>query len=168
MGTVYPMICDKCGHNFRASFGVGFLFPSVYAEVTVSAKSGELGAELKKFFTEHPNGAIDVSNIFGVCKQCGEFDNVKNLSMYLPADDFSPAERQGRWSVAFPFERAEYVAPKDLKEHYKLFAKYPHKCKHCGGEMEIFNEDDFAVKDNFECPRCHNKLVPGDEIIFWD
>ena len=158
------------------------MFPEVYEETVQQAKLGELGAELKKFFDEHPDGAIDVSYALGLCKTCGELYTVKDLSMYLPKDDFSPAKRQSHWSVAAPFTGAEYVSPTDLKEHYELFAKYPHECK-CGGEMKIFNEDDFQktrhsmetsfptfvteIRD-FDCPCCHGKLLVEGYTMLWD
>lgn len=182
MGCGYDLHCKRCNYNFAVSFGVGFMFPEVYEETVQQAKRGELGAELKKFFTEHPDGAIDVSYALGVCQKCGELYAVKDLSMYLPKDDFSPAKRQSRWSIAAPFTGVEYVSPMDLVEHYELFAKYPHKCK-CGGEMKIFTEDYFKkirysvdtdfptliteIRD-FDCPRCHGKLVVGSGRILWD
>ena len=59
MGTGYTRKCPKCGFEFHSSTGVGFLFPKVYAETVQKAKEGELGEELKSFFAEHKDGAIN-------------------------------------------------------------------------------------------------------------
>ena len=182
MGCGYNLHCEKCDYRSQVYFGVGLMSPEVYEKTVQQAKLGELGAELKNFFAEHPDGAIDISYSLGVCKKCGEIYTVEDLSMYLPKDNFSPYKNHGSRSVAAPFHGAEYVSPTDLKEHYELFAKYPHECR-CGGEMKIFNEDDFQkiryttdtgvimgiseIRD-FDCPRCHGKILVGSGTILWD
>ena len=182
MGCGYNVHCEQCDYRSQVYFGVGLMLPKVYEETVQKAKLGELGAELKKFFEEHPDGAIDVSYALGLCKKCGAFYTVTDLSTYLPIDDFSPNKGYCPRSVAESFHEAEYVLPRDLNEHYELFAKYPHKCK-CGGEMKIFNEDDFQktrhsmetsfptfvteIRD-FDCPRCHGKLLVEGYTMLWD
>ncbi|MBQ3336516.1 MAG: hypothetical protein IJG80_03845 [Selenomonadaceae bacterium] len=164
MGTGYTLHCKECGYNFDAFFGVGFLFPSVYKETMEAAKNGALGEKLQRFLTENPNGAIDVSNVVSVCKKCGEIENVLDLTMYFPKKGFSPVKPQGRWSVAFPFIGEDYVTPWDLQEHYKVFVKYPHKCKRCGAEVELVTEEHL---EKINCPNCHKSLSVED-IINWD
>lgn len=168
MGMGYQIACTKCGYNFTVMFGVGMMFPRAYEKTVQQAKSGELGEEIQNFLLEHPDGAIDVSAVMGVCKNCGRLENITDLSMYLPKENFSPPETQGRWSVAAPFTETKYVSPWDLKTHYELFAEYPHKCKHCGGELEIFTEKDAKHGlSNLKCPLCHATLNMNANLL-WD
>ena len=111
-----------------------------------------------EFLTENPDGAIDVENVLAVCHKCGTHERIHDLSMYLPKKNISPDEKNnhGRWSVAMPFENANYVAPDDLEENYTLFAKYPHRCKNCGGEVEIYNETNIK---KLKCPKCNSPML---------
>ena len=165
MGVGYDLVCQKCGYSFEAWLGIGRMYPAVYEETVQKGKRGELGEELQKFLLENPSGAIDISCVVGACKKCGELHNIDDLSMYLPKKGLKPDKPKGRWSVSMPFEGAEYVSPMDLKAHYELVAKYPHKCKHCGGEIKIFTEKTIG---RIKCPHCHEKLVKGDKLIMWD
>ena len=140
------------------------MFPAVYAETVAKGKRGELGAELQKFLLEHPDGAIDASNVVGVCKKCGALENLIDLSMYLPTEGYTPEKPKGRWSVAFPADDIDYVAPSDLQGDYALFARYPHRCKQCGGEMKIFTEETIG---RIKCPRCKLRLEETGGIL-WD
>lgn len=164
MGVGYSYKCPKCDHGINLYFGVGMLFPHTYQENVQAAKSGELGDELKNFFAEHPDGAIDASLVAGVCTKCGEVGNFHDLSMYLPKKNFAPEKNRGRWSVAAPFYDADYVVPWDLASDYELFAKYPHKCPLCGGDMKIFTKETFRAP---ACPRCRTQMI-DDDIIMWD
>lgn len=167
MGQGYKMVCPKCGYEFNASFGVGMMFPAVYDETIQEGKRGELGEELQKFLLEHPDGAINASYVVSMCKKCGWLENIMDLSMYLPKNGFKPNKAKVRWSVAYPGTGIEYVAPWDLsnKEHYELFAKYPHKCKRCGGDVEIFKEKE---RNYFRCPHCKIRLQDTGAILCWD
>jgi len=161
MGTFYRIHCKKCGYEKHVGFGTGFLFPEVYEKTVSAAKKGELGEALKKFFAQNPDGVIDVSNVIAVCPKCKNIEEVKDLSMYLPKKDVSQREKNlnRRWSVAMPFYEKSYVIPWELKEKYNLYEKYPHKCKKCGGDVKIFDEESI---ENFsgkcKCPRCNNKI----------
>lgn len=46
----------------------------------------------------------------------------------------------------------------------KFFAKYPHRCKYCGGDVEIIDEDCFYenYRYSMKCPICHSKLVEDE------
>ena len=163
MGQGYEFKC-KCGYSFNPFLGVGFLFPKVYQKRKDSAQKGEYGRELKEFFSEHPEGAIDAAMVVVKCQKCGDYSCVPNLSMYLPKT--KEKRQKGRWSVAMPFEGDDYVAPWELSESYTLFAKYQHTCKSCGGDMDIVPEDDLE-KNGIVCPRC-GKSVSSEETIMWD
>lgn len=162
MGAGCTMKCGKCGYEFRKSSGVGFLFPTVYAETVQKAKDGELGQELQDFFKEHEDGAIDAEGVTLRCSECGAYESGMDLTMYVPNDKKPEKIQHGRWSVAAPYDGADYVSWTDLEEYYTEFAKYPHKCKKCGGSMSIL--DDGA---DMPCPECGEMLEPTD-FIMWD
>ena len=157
MAQGYSFKC-KCGYSFTPILGVGYLFPQVYQDLKKSAIAGELGEELKTFFTEHPEGAIDAETVVARCQKCGKYECVTNLSMYLPKDN---AE-----AVVMPFEGEEYVTSWDLRESYELYAKYQHKCKSCGSDMDIIDEEDIR-NNGIICPKC-GKTIKCDGIIMCD
>lgn len=162
MGRSYKKTCPKCGYEFMETEGVGFMFPSFYQETVQSAKSGELGEEIRDFFKEHEDGAINAEYVSLCCDQCGNLENGVDLSMYVPNGKKTDKEEHGRWSVAFPFEGAHYVTTSDLEEYYQLYARYPHRCEKCGGEMHVVQENEKLL-----CPDCKEPLEITDEIM-WD
>ena len=171
MGVGYDIYCDKCGYGLaHVLFGVGMLFPSTYSETMDDAHSGKLGEKIQTFLLEHPDGALDCSLVLAQCIYCGQCENVLDLTMYLPKNNAPAKNPNQRWSVAMPFDGADYVAPWDLKRHYKAFAAYPHKCKSCGGDMKLFSEEYFERHRHLKCrcPNCRGKLVLGSNLIMWD
>ena len=115
MGSGCKGKCPKCGFEFRSSTGVGFMFPSVYAETVQMAKNGELGDEICNFFLEHENGAINAERVTLCCEKCGSLSNGQDLTMYVPKSKEPGKIEHSRWSVAIPFEEADYVTWMDLK-----------------------------------------------------
>ena len=87
VGRMYSFYCQKCKIRIEAKFGIGMMFPTVYRNTVLKAKNGEIGEEIQKFFTENPNGAIDVSYVFGVCSECGQYEKILDLTMYVPIYD---------------------------------------------------------------------------------
>lgn len=67
MGSGGKMGCPQCGFEFNRSEGVGFFFPQDYKESVEKAKSGKLGKEIKQFFKEHADGAINASYVTLCC-----------------------------------------------------------------------------------------------------
>lgn len=170
MGQGYGCTCNKCGYSFSANLGAGFLFPMVYKETVDAMKKGEYGEQGKKFFTEHPDGAIDCETVVARCKSCGEYGSVPNLTMYVPKKDYDPAKAapKGRWSVAFPFEGADYVSWSDLETYYDVYEKYDHRCPECGGSAEIVEDFEKELDSgNLACTKCDGKLEVTD-LIMWD
>ena len=166
MGQGYVFKC-KCGYSFEPWLGVGIMFPMQYQELKEAAIKGDLGKEIKDFFAEHPEGAIDADTVVARCRKCGKYECVSNLSMYFPKDNTKKKEK-GRWSVAMPFEGEDYVAPWDLQESYELYAKYPHKCEACGGDMDIISEEDLE-QNGLICPICGKPIkYDPDDVIMWD
>lgn len=162
MGSGCKGKCPKCGFEFRSSTGVGFMYSSIYAETVQMAKSGELGDEICNFFREHENGAINAESVTLCCEKCGRLSNGKDLTMYVPKSKKHEKNEHGRWSVAKPSEEADYVFCTDLEEFYDEYAKYPHKCEECGGNMKIIKDDKELL-----CPKCRIPLEPTF-LFFWD
>ena len=160
MGAGYFYRCPKCGYSFWASTGVGFMFPMVYAETVQKAKKGELGKEIQDFFKEHEDGAINASMVILRCEDCGHLSSGMNLTMYVPNGKKPKKNEHGRWSVALPFEGADYVTGIELEEYYTESAKYPHKCENCGGRM-------IPLHTKPVCPECNTPLEEELDLL-WD
>lgn len=70
-----------------------------------------------------------------------------------------------------PYEGADYVTPWEFRDHYKLTAKYPHKCEKCGSAAHVITEQTLARKiaeGSFVCPSCGGPMVVDECVIMWD
>ena len=162
MGSGYTMRCPKCNYKFHAITGIGFMFPKAYEETVRKAKNGELGTEIQNFFREHEDGAINAENVTLCCTKCGDLIYGKDLTMYVPKAKKSDKKEKGKKPDAAPNKDIVYVSWIDLEENYKEFAKYPHKCEKCGGDMRIVDE-----KEEVLCPNCRVPLEVKEHIM-WD
>ena len=138
MGEGRGYICEKCGYQFKASWGNGFLFPMLYAEIKEKMLSGELGMEAKAFLEEYPDGAFDAERTLAQCNECGQYETVIDLTMYTPKKGYIKKINPDQiWSTAAPFRGADYVSWYDLRKNYTEFKKYPHECSKCKGQMRL-------------------------------
>lgn len=152
MGKSYTFQCKKGKYKLYANLGVGMSFPRVFAKIMCKARNGEFGEVPQKFLLENPNGVLDVSNVLAKCVQCGQYDIVPDLTMYLPKN---------------PCHNKDFPMTWELREHYKIFAEYQHKCKQCGGNVEIFKETDFETwKCKITCPYCQGQMGVAKGV--WD
>lgn len=177
MGHGHILQCKKCGYKLKLFLGVGFVFPKVYQETIEGAKEGKYGETVQTFLEKHPDGALNCDNVLLQCTECGNLETEKDLSMYVPKQGAEPIEKE-RWSIAFPFEGADYVAPWDLDpDHYELVCRYEHKCKKCGAKMRTFSEKEMDKKlgkifleekqTEFACPECREPLWQVGDMM-WD
>lgn len=164
MGCGLEYKCS-CGYSFTPYLGVGFLFPQVYEKFVKMGKKGRLGTELQEFLTKHPEGVINAENVVVKCQSCGEYDCVPDLSMYLPK--VNEQSKYDKLSSANYDENENYAVPWDLDERFTLYAKYPHKCKCCGGEARIISEEELNTK-GIVCPRCGKAITKEESRIMWD
>ena len=185
MGTGIGFICEICGYKVSARWGNGFLYPTVYQETVKDMTSGKHGFIAKVFFEEHPDGAINAELTLARCDNCGYYDNVKDLTMYVPKKGYVKTEDpESIWSSAAPFKGADYVSPTDLEKNYIPYQKYPHKCNCCGGDLNIIplytyqpdpngrGADELSAQLESELqeiisPVCKGKMIPL-EFIDWD
>lgn len=165
MGAGYYLHCPVCGYEADVSLGYGFLYPMVYRETQEDAKNGKLGATLKKFYTQHPDGAVNPTLALAQCEKCGKYTSVPDYTMYLPKAGKQKKPPKGRWSVAMPFEGAEYVAPHEFEEAFDVCKLFPHRCGSCRGKVKLLPEEEI---DHLKCPHCKNQVLTVQEICLWD
>ena len=132
MGDGYIFRCSHCDYDFTAYLGVGMMYPAFCQSVMEKGRKGELGPKLQRFLEEHPDGAVDCENVVLRCTACGELDCGPSLNMYVPKEGYTPGPSEGPWSTAMSGEGMSYITPWDLKTHYLLKARYPHRCEKCG------------------------------------
>ena len=170
MGTGYVCKCNKCGFSIEANLGVGFMFPRVYQTAVERMKSGEYGEQGKKFFKEHPDGAISCETVVAKCLSCGDCGPVPDFTMYVPKPDYNPekAEHEDDYSVFPSLREEEYVSWLDLEEHYDEYEKFDHRCPECGGKAEIIPDFEKQLEEGtLGCPKCDG-LMEIEDIIKWD
>ena len=170
MGQGNEYRCEECGYSMTAAYGAGMMYPTVYRETIEKGRAGKLGEKLKTFLAEHPEGAVNCGNSMIRCTKCGSIESEQNLSMYLPKDGDPVPEEKGIWSVAMPQEDIAFVCPWDLPGHYRLYARYPHRCSKCGGKARVISErklDEGVADGTVRCPRCGGRLRSMG-MILWD
>ena len=166
MGDGGEYRCPKCGYRFVANLGVGFMFPSVYAKIVAKMKKGELGEEAKQFFMDHPDGAVNAENVLAVCEECGSYEVVPELSLYIPKTGYVH-KRHGREDLDEEMARIiDYVTQWELEEHYDKIGQLEQRCRSCDGKLKILGGETYDCQD-LTCPCCGETMVM-DGIMFWD
>lgn len=156
MGQTRIYKCDTCGYEAEISEGIGGLFPVVYKQTLQDAKDGKLGEEVRQFFAEHPDGAINAEDTFGLCEQCREYVCVTDYSMYVP--------KEGDEHQKFCAE-AGYVTAEDLRKHYRLVRRYPHQCEKCNTLLKMNGR--FRHQGKLRCPKCGKDMNQTGGLL-WD
>ena len=147
MGKAFTFRCENCGHTLKFYFGTGAMYPEKYQEIINDALIGNLGAEIQKFLIENPHGTINISRVLANCENCGKHEMVRDLTMYLPKENF--------------VQENNYPLPDEFEKNYKIFAKYKHRCSYCGEPVEIITAENFFKNKIFlQCPNCDSKMIP--------
>lgn len=81
MGRGLCYKCSKCGKEYRAFIGVGFMYPTVYSEVFHDMKNGKYGQEMKEA-VELPAASVDAVKYLYICKKCNNWTVDYGLSVY--------------------------------------------------------------------------------------
>ena len=156
MPVVYKFICEKCGYEEEIFLGSGgFWYTKSYPQIVSAAIDGEFGTEIQKIFKAHPNAAVSYSKVLVECNNCGKHENIIDLSVYLPKNEGFDNERK-------------LINFLNLDKCYNRVAKFEPKCKTCGGDVKIFDEDNLDLEDvTLSCPNCQS-LMTGDWVGVWD
>lgn len=70
MGQGIGFKCSKCGKEYVACPGVGFLFPEQYKEIQVAAKEGKYGPEWEELVSSGKYVAVDAETYLYICGKC--------------------------------------------------------------------------------------------------
>lgn len=156
MGMGYFIKCTnrRCRYSAELSEGFGFGFSDQYANALKAAKSGAVSEAHRRFFEEHPEGALNAEEHIYQCGKCGHLFSEPSYSLYLPKDGVSVSDADDPASVL----------PWELPLHYKLAKRYVHHCPNCGGRAKRVKDPILEVAE--KCPRCGSKLRA--ESIMWD
>lgn len=147
MGKAFTFQCKSCGHKLKFYFGTGAMYPQTYQEVLTDALVGKFDSQIQKFLIDNPKGAIDISRVLVNCEHCGKHKMVRDLTMYLPEENF--------------VQEKDYPLTWELGENYKIFAKYKHKCSYCDEPVEIITAEEFLQKKiTLQCPNCEAEMIP--------
>lgn len=158
MGQEFEVRCNKCGYVFEACLGIGMTFPAVYEENVKRMKCGKLGLEAKAFFEQYLNGVINSEQVVARCKECGNYDVVDDLTMYIPKENANIPDEVG------------YVFAEDIKESYVKYMDYPHKCSECGGSSKVYKSfEKKAYNGTLKCPKCDGMMgLNLEQLMMWD
>ena len=151
MGTGYNYKCGKCEHAYLIYPGPGMNFPKQYKNMTSNISEGKYGRELQEVFNSTQYAAVDAENVVYVCKECGSWKEDKDVSLYVPNDPDSIAQKKyGRITVA-ELGFVPYVTRAELDREYHIVKRYYYRCGRCGKRMHKASDDELL---NLQCPKC--------------
>ena len=166
MGQGVGFKCSKCGKEYGASTGIGFLFPEFYKETLQAVKNGDYGAEFAELANKEKYVAVDAELYLYACKKCKHWEVEPGLSLYAPNDAESLAKKQYGIKNVEEWGEVPYVMSFDLQTDYHILKRYTHKCTKCGGVMHKATNKESS---NLPCPDCGGEPTKGFiNIINWD
>ncbi len=165
MGKGYSYVCSKCGKNFDVFLGIGMMFPVIYRRTIEEIKSGKYGEEWKKIFNSQPYTATNAHKYLYKCKNCGYWEESKELSLYVPNDLESFPKTQFGIKTVEEWGYVPYVTEIELKYDYHLIKRYIHKCPKCGKTMNQATEKNEFL--TLSCPDC-GALAKREGELMWD
>ncbi len=166
MGSGVGFKCSKCGKEYCANTGIGFLFPEVYKETLADVKAGKYGEEWKRLALSEELVAVDAERYLYVCKKCGHWEVEYGLSLYAPNNVKKLKKKKYGEKTVEQWGEVPYVMSMDLEEDYHLLKRRVHKCEKCGGVMHKATRDE---ESNLPCPDCGGAPEKGYlNIINWD
>ena len=86
------------------------------------------------------------------------------MALYIPKEGYDPAKmnRNTCWTIGFPAEEYDYIAPNELEENYDFLEYYAHRCTKCRGYTSVvpgFKERRNKDTDRkVECPECGSMM----------
>jgi len=173
MGTEYLYQCHKCLYLHNSFEGVGFAYPYVYHEVMEDIRNGKYGEKYSKYIQEHPDAAVDASEVLFKCEHCGEFVTAPELSIYLPKPGYHAPKNDAAWSVEVPCYSMDYVDNSDLKQregekarprNYDFIFRIEQRCEKCNSPLVLVDTSD---ETKIRCPKC-GMYLKRDDIGDWD
>ncbi len=166
MGSGFGLKCSKCGKEYAAYTGIGFLFPQVYKATITDVKNGKYGEEWKSLSMGKELVAVDAERYLYVCKNCGHWAVEPGLSLYAPNDVEKLKKKKYGEKTVEQWGEVPYVMSMDLEEDYHLLKSWIHKCEKCGDEMHRATHDE---EYNLHCPDCGGAPVEGYHVLHkWD
>ena len=153
MGRGKSYKCSKCGKEYSASWGCGYMFPLEYEELIKAIKKGKYGEEWKEVLLSDEYTVVDAETHVYLCRSCNHWTTAPGLSLYLPKDP-SHAEKKA------------CVIESDLKDDYKVLKRRIHRCEKCGSRMHRASNSEL---DKLPCPDCGGEPEEGSGgMILWD
>lgn len=161
MGSGNSYKCKKCGSEYAAFTGIGFLYPQVCRDALERMQNGEYGEEWKKLVLSYKYPVVDAEDQLYCC-ECGHWEVDERLDLYVPKHEEVVARlHYGEKTV----EEWGYVPYLDHETRFRLLKKYPHVCPDCGKEMK---ETDSDENTKLKCPECGTENLPDPGGILWD
>ena len=166
MGRGIGLKCSKCGNEYSANTGIGFLYPQVYQKTLEDIKNGKYGKEWKDLALSEDLVAVDAESYLYICGECGHWDVEKGLSLYIPNDVNELMKKEYGDKTVKQRGEVPYVMSDDLRNDYHLLKGWDHKCPKCGASMHMATRSE---ETSIPCPACGAAPVEGyTDLIRWD
>ncbi len=169
MGAVLMLSCPSCWFQARVFVGTGSMSGLEYFKNTVNDKYKKKIRTIKAFLDDYPDGIITIDETIAVCQSCGTFRNVKEMGMYIPTDKKMLCNEYGH--PIFDGLDKDYRLFCRKTNYHKLYKRYPHKCKKCGGIMKALMQselNEITEIDEICCPFCGHHGLKVQDIGSFD
>ena len=161
MGEILTFYCPVCKFGHTLWEGIGFAGFAEYMDDRINARCIKAGKEMKNSLANYPNGMISNRHTLAICETCDSFANVEELGMYVPTEEKVTYDKNGQLKKFDKNYQYFYRKP----YYYKLYKRYPHKCKKCGGVMKALQKNEFK---EIQCPNCGHRYLKVSQDGNWD
>lgn len=169
MGEILGLSCPSCRFQGSVWVGIGFIGFIEYCENTVNDKYKKKEKTIKAFLDDYPDGMISIDGTIALCPSCGDFRGVKEMGMYIPTDKKILCNETGQ--LIYDGVDKDYRWFYDNPNYHKLYKRYPHKCKKCGGIMKALMQSELyeiTEIDEICCPVCGHHGLKVQNAGCWD
>lgn len=162
MGLGIEYRCSKCDQQYEVSLGFGFLYRMTYKNVVDEIHNGKYGQELKDLMNSTDNVAVDAVETLFYCSECGSWEVLPDLSLYIACNDIAIEDVKQGSPVIPTIERKDFP-------QYRLLKKYDHICPKCNKPMQGVNDNEYNKLSGLRlsCPKCSGELNCSS-AFHWD
>ena len=161
MGSGYELKCEKCEFKHIVCEGIGFLYPSLCAEILDKMKKGAYGKGFMEDALRIDGVAVHHECMIFVCDHCGKWRADEVIDLCAPIGD--PVKPTRKFCSAMPDPQEKlYVMGYEIKKEYSIVRSKRHMCGNCRHKLRQIKKN-----EKLNCPHCGSQLIKCNEF-FWD
>ncbi len=148
MGNYYEFTCEKCGHIYSVSLGIGYFHDVLCKKIMDDIESGKCGREIRDVYeNEKPYVAVKAEKAVFMCDDCGAWIMLPDASLYAPNSMEKIKERHFGIKTVEELGKIPYTNDGD----FHVIKEYKPRCKKCHMAMRKLEDSEMHA---LPCPSC--------------